>query len=421
MPTPSTPGERVTSDAHGDDRATNETAGAPVAVQPHQPEFAEQAGSWGELIWMFFKLGVVAFGGPVAHIAMMDKEIVEKRRWCDRRHFLDLMAATNLMPGPNSTQMTMHIGYVQRGNLGVWATGWAFILPAASITLALTWAYVELRELPVMDAVFYGIQPVVLAIIVMAMVKLAPRAADDLRTRIVFVVALGLGLFGMNELIVLALGAVAGIALYSTWRWPRGGATGMLLGGTPWLLGVAPSPSPDAETVGQLAWLFFKFGITLFGSGYLLVAYLQTDLVERTGLLTTPQLIEAIVIGEMTPGPLFTVSTAVGYILGGLPGAVVATLAIFLPSFFLAMLLGRIMPAIKRSETATKVLKGLTAAVLGVMLAVAIEIGLRVIIDIPTAVLAAAALATLIWTRVSAIALIPLAGLLGYLWITFVG
>jgi chromate transporter len=272
-----------------------------------------------------------------------------------------------------------------------------------------------------MDAVFYGIQPVVLAIIAVAMVKLAPKAADDLRTRIVFVVALGLGLLAINELIVLALGAIAGIALYSTWRWPRGGATGMLLTTSPWLLGAAPSPSPDAETVGQLAWLFFKFGITLFGSGYLLVAYLQTDLVDRYGLLTTPQLIEAIVIGEMTPGPLFTVSTAVGYILGGFPGAVVSTLAIFVPSFFFAMLLGRIMPAIKRSETAKKVLKGLTAAVLGVMLAVAIEIGLRVIIDIPTAVLAAAALATLIWTRVSAIALVPLAGLLGYLWVTLVG
>ncbi|MEX0952479.1 MAG: chromate efflux transporter, partial [Nitriliruptoraceae bacterium] len=257
-------------------------------MRAHQPEYAERAGSWTELIWAFFRLGVVAFGGPVAHIAMMDKEIVEKRRWVERRHFLDLMAATNLMPGPNSTQMTMHVGYVQRGNLGVWATGWAFILPAASITLALTWAYVEFRELPAMDAVFYGIQPVVLAIIAVAMVKLAPKAADDLRTRIVFVVALGLGLFGINELIVLALGAIAGIALYSVWRWPRSGATGMLLTTSPWLMGAAPSPSPDAETVGQLAWLFFKFGITLFGSGYLLVAYLQTDLVDRYGLLTTP-------------------------------------------------------------------------------------------------------------------------------------
>jgi chromate transporter len=268
-----------------------------------------------------------------------------------------------------------------------------------------------------MDAVFSGIQPVVLAIIAVAMVKLAPKAADDLRTRLIFVVALALGLFGINELIVLALGAVAGIALHSAWRLPRGGAAATLLLSTPWLMGAAPAPSPDPETVRQLAWSFFKFGITLFGSGYLLVAFLQNDLVDRSGLLTTPQLIEAIVIGEMTPGPLFTVSTAIGYILGGFPGAVVATLAIFVPSFFLAMLLGRIMPAVKRSATAAKVLRGLTAAVLGVMLAVAIEIGTRVIVDVPTAVLLLAALATLIWTRVSAIALVPIAGLAGYLWI----
>ena len=189
----------------------------------------------------------------------------------------------------------------------------------------------------------------------------------------------------------------------------------MLLVGSPWLLGVAPSPSPDPETIGQLAWLFLKFGVTLFGSGYLLVAYLQADLVERYGLLSTAQLIEAVVIGEMTPGPLFTTSTAVGYLLGGLPGAVVATLAIFTPSFLLAMLLGRIMPAVKRSATAGKVLRGLTAAVLGVMLAVAVEIGLRVIVDVPTALLAAAALLALLRTRLGAVALIPLGGLAGYL------
>lgn len=402
-----------------DDPPPEDPVPSGTAARPFQPEYAEQAASWRALIGVFLKLGVVAFGGPVAHIAMMDTEVVERRRWVHRRHFLDLMAATNLLPGPNSTQMTMHVGYVQRGNLGVWAAGSAFILPAATITLALTWAYVALRELPVMDAVFYGIQPVVLAIIAVAMVKLAPRAASDLRTRLVFVGALGLGLFGINELLVLAIGAVAGVALYH--QWPRGGARGMLLTTSPWLLGAAPAPSPDPDTVGQLAWLFLKFGVTLFGSGYLLVAYLQTDLVDRTGLLTTPQLLEAIVIGEMTPGPLFTVSTAVGYIVGGFPGAVVATVAIFAPSFLLAMLLGRIMPAVKRSRVAGNVLKGLTAAVLGVMLAVAIEIGLRVVVDLPTAGLAVGALAALIWTRVSAIALIPAAGVVGYLWVTFVG
>lgn len=419
----------------GDQHPSDEAAGAkPDAVKPDgaepdgtvrafQPQYAEVAASWRALLWVFVKLGVVAFGGPVAHIAMMDKEVVERRRWVSRRHFLDLMAATNLLPGPNSTQMTMHIGYVQRGNLGVWVAGSAFMVPAAAITLAVTWAYAELRTLPAMDAVFYGIQPVVLAIIAVAMVRLAPTAADELHTRLVFVGALGLGLLGVNELVVLALGALAGVALLRAWRWPRrgGGASGLLLTTTPWLLGAAPAGTSDPASIGQLAWLFFKFGITLFGSGYLLVAYLQSDLVERYGLLTTSQLLEAIVIGEMTPGPLFTVSTAVGYLLGGVPGAVIATLAIFVPSFFLAMLLGRIMPAVTRSEVASRVLRGLTAAVLGVMLAVAIQIGLRVIVDVPTAAFALLALAALIWTRVSAIALIPIGAVAGYLTVTLVG
>ena len=392
-----------------------------AAAGAHQPAYADAAASWPALLGVFLKLGVVAFGGPVAHIAMMDKEVVERRGWVKRRHFLDLMAATNLLPGPNSTQMTMHIGYVQRGSLGVWAAGSAFILPAATITLALTWAYVELRDVPAMDAVFYGIQPVVLAIIATAMVKLAPKAADDWATRGVFVAALALGLAAVNELVVLGLGAAAGAILFGWQPWRRPGPTasaGLLAPAVPWLADL-PDPQPTSDLVGQLAWLFFKFGVTLFGSGYLLVAYLQTDLVDRHGLLTTSQLIEALVIGEMTPGPLFTVSTAVGYILGGAPGAVVATVAIFFPSFFLAMLLGRFMPAIKRSSTASAVLRGLTAAVLGVMLAVAIEIGLRVVVDAPTAVLAAAALAALIWTRASAIALIPAGALAGYLWVTF--
>ncbi|QBI19598.1 chromate efflux transporter [Egibacter rhizosphaerae] len=418
------PGPGAAPGDSGDDGGDEGAPRAPVRAEgAHQPEYAERTASWPGLLGVFLKLGVVAFGGPVAHIAMMDKEVVERRRWVHRQHFLDVMAATNLLPGPNSTQMTMHIGYVQRGTAGVWAAGSAFILPAALITFALTWLYVELRDLPAMDAVFYGVQPVVIAVIATAMVRLAPTAASEWRTRGVFAGALALGLLGVNELVVLALGALAGVVLYRWRPWqrrPRRGVNGMVITPlAPWLA-TTPTPTAAPDLVWQLAWLFAKFGVTLFGSGYLLVAYLQTDIVDRFGLLTTEQLIEAIVIGEMTPGPLFTVSTAVGYMVGDVPGAVVATVAIFFPSFFLAMLLGRWMPAIKRSEVASAVLKGLTAAVLGVMLAVAVEIGMRVIVDVPTGALALAALAALVWTRVSAILLIPIGGLLGYLWITFV-
>jgi len=398
-------------------------------LRPHQPEYATEAATWPQLIGLFLKLGVVAFGGPVAHIAMMDREVVERRRWVERTHFLDLMAATNLLPGPNSTQMTMHVGYVQKGDRGVLAAGTAFIVPAALITLALSWAWVRFRDLTVMDAVFSGIQPVVLAIIVMAMLTLAPRAADDLRTRSILVGAVIASLVGIDELLVLAVGALLGWLTHRSWRRlrdglrgtrPGGATTALLLAATlPWTLGAAGAAAgaagADPARVWQLWWWFLRFGLTLFGSGYLLVAYLQSALVDRLGLLTTAQLLEAIVIGEMTPGPLFTVSTAIGYLLAGGPGALVATLAIFLPSFPLAMLLGRVMPRLSRSRTARELLRGLAAAVVGVMLAVVWTIGSRVIIDLPGALIAVGAIAALRFTRLGPIALVPVGAMAGWL------
>jgi len=397
--------------------------------RPHQPQYAAEGSSWPQLIGVFAKLGVVAFGGPVAHIAMMDREVVERRGWVDRQHFLDLMAATNLLPGPNSTQMTMHVGYVQKGDRGVLAAGGAFILPAALVTLALSWAWIRFRDLTLVDAAFAGIQPVVLAIIAMAIVGLAPKAADDLRTRVILVGSLTASLVGVDELIVIAAGALLGWLAYRSWRRLRdglrqfgrdvGSSSGSLLllvALAPWTLAAsARTPGSDPERLWLLWWWFLRFGITLFGSGYLLVAYLQSSLVERLGLLSTAQLLEAIVIGEMTPGPLFTVSTAVGYLLAGGPGAVVATVAIFLPSFPLAMLLGRVMPRLSRSRTARHVLRGLGAAVVGVMLAVAFTIATRVIVDIPSALIAVGALAVLRFTRLGPIALVPVGATVGWL------
>ena len=399
------------------------------APLPHQPQYAAEGASWPQLIGLFAKLGVVAFGGPVAHIAMMDREVVERRRWVDRQHFLDLMAATNLLPGPNSTQMTMHVGYVQKGDRGVLAAGGAFIAPAALITLALSWAWVRFRDLALVDAAFAGIQPVVLAIIAMAIVTLAPKAADDARTRVILVAALGASLLGVDELIVIAVGALLGWLTYRSWRRLRTGLRGLRNGaassGTlalllvslaPWTLAASARPDgSDAERLWLLWRWFLRFGVTLFGSGYLLVAYLQSSLVERLGLLSTAQLLEAIVIGEMTPGPLFTVSTALGYLLAGGPGAIVATVAIFLPSFPLAMLLGRIMPRLSRSRVAKHVLRGLGAAVVGVMLAVALTIAARVIVDVTSALIALGALALLRFTRLGPIALVPVGAAVGWL------
>ena len=411
------------------DDVSRSTEGGAARLRPHQPQYAAEAASWRELIGLFTKLGFVAFGGPVAHIAMMDREVVERRRWVDRQHFLDLMAATNLLPGPNSTQMTMHVGYVQKGDRGVLAAGTAFILPAMLVTLALSWAWVRFRDLPVIDAAFSGIQPVVLAIIAMAIVSLAPKAADDVRTRLILLGALGASLVGVDELIVIALGALLGWLTARSWRRLRdglrslrrsappgaGGAVVLVAALAPWTLAAAQPPAADPERLWQLWWWFLRFGVTLFGSGYLLVAYLQTALVDRLGLLTTAQLLEAIVIGEMTPGPLFTVSTAVGYLLAGGAGAVVATVAIFLPSFPLAMLLGRIMPRLSRSTVARQVLRGLGAAVVGVMLAVALTIGQRVVTDISSAAIALGALGLLRFTRLGPIALVPVGAVVGLL------
>jgi chromate transporter len=411
------------------DDVSRSTEGGAARLRPHQPQYAAEAATWRELIGLFTKLGFVAFGGPVAHIAMMDREVVERRRWVDRQHFLDLMAATNLLPGPNSTQMTMHVGYVQKGDRGVLAAGTAFILPAMLVTLALSWAWVRFRDLPVIDAAFSGIQPVVLAIIAMAIVALAPKAADDARTRLILLGALGASLVGVDELIVIALGALLGWLTARSWRRLRdglrslrrsappgaGGAVVLVAALAPWTLAAAQPPAADPERLWQLWWWFLRFGVTLFGSGYLLVAYLQTALVDRLGLLTTAQLLEAIVIGEMTPGPLFTVSTAVGYLLAGGAGAVVATVAIFLPSFPLAMLLGRIMPRLSRSTVARQVLRGLGAAVVGVMLAVALTIGQRVVTDISSAAIALGALGLLRFTRLGPIALVPVGAVVGLL------
>jgi chromate transporter len=392
-------------------------------LRPHQEAYAEQAATLGQLALLFGRLGIVAFGGPLAHIAIMEREVVERRRWIDRRHFLDLIAATNLLPGPNSTQMTMHVGYVQRGDLGVLVAGSAFIAPAALITLVVSWAWVRFRDLALVEAALGGIRPVVLAVIVAAMLSLAPRAASDVATRVILVVALVLALLGVDELIVIALGALAGLGMQHRWRrwwrWrsgmPIGAAlVGAVAIGAPWLSELAArGGGGEGGALAQLWWTFLRFGLTLFGSGYLLVAYLQRGLVERLGVMSGTELLDAIVIGELTPGPLFTVSTAVGYLLEGVPGALIATTAIFLPSFPLAMLLGRIMPRVSRSDTARSVVRGLGAAVVGLMLAVGLQLGLRTITGASSAMLAAAALIVLLRTRIGPIALIPLGALAG--------
>lgn len=356
-------------------------------------------------------IGVVAFGGPAAHVAVMEKEVVTRRRWVNREHFLDLLAATQLLPGPNSTQMTMHIGYVQRGIAGVFVAGLAFIVPAAAITLGVAWAYVTFNELSLVAAMIVGIQPAVLALIAVALVRLAPQAADATGTRIIFAATFAASLAGVNELVVLAAGALVAAVMYSNWRTFRPFAASLF--GLPWLFGATTTTAAEPSRLFEIALLFAKFGVTLFGSGYLLFAYLQRDLVERLELLTNAQLIDAIMIGELTPGPLFTVSTVIGYLLSGVSGAIIATIAIFAPSFLFAIMLGRIMPTVKRSMIARHVLRGLGAAVLGIMLAVLVTVSINVLTTAVSASLAALIFAVMVFTRISALAVLPAAAVLG--------
>jgi chromate transporter len=381
-------------------------SGSPSADPPHQPQYAEESAGVGQLLRFFLWLGVVAFGGPVAHIGLMEREVVERRRWVTREHFLDLIGVTNLLPGPNSTEMTMHVGYVQRGVPGVWAAGAGFIVPAALITLVISWAYVEFGTLPAVLDFLAGLYAVVVALVAAALVKLARQALDHPVTWAVAVTALAAVLLGGNELVVLAGGAIIGLAAFY-----RPGAPTLFV--LPlWLQGVTPD---DPPTLGRLGLLFLRFGATIFGSGYLLIAYLDSVLVDQLGWLDPDQLIASLAIGEITPGPLFTTSTAVGYLVLGVPGAAVATVAMFLPAFLIAMLVGRFMPALERAAWARPVLRGLVAAVVGVMAAVTFQLGQRVMTGWVPAVIGLLALIAILRTRISGLVLIPVGGIVGYL------
>lgn len=304
-----------------------------------------------ELASLFLKLGATAFGGPAAHIAMMEDEVVRRRHWLTREEFLDLLGATNLIPGPNSTEMAIHIGHRRAGWAGLLIAGSCFILPATLIVGLISWAYVRYGSLPQAEGVLYGVKPVVLAIVLQAIWRLARPA---LKTRWLLVLggaAVIFSFMGVNELVILfGTGIVAAVhkALSS-------GKSSRIAGITP---GFLPGISATAATAGAAAaaapfglwpmFLYFaKIGSVLFGSGYVLLVFLRADLVDRLHWLTEEQLLDAIAIGQVTPGPVFTTATFIGYVLSGVPGAFLATAGIFLPSFFFVSISGPLIPPIE--------------------------------------------------------------------------
>jgi chromate transporter len=357
---------------------------------------SEKRTSLAELASLFLRLGTISFGGPAAHIAMMEDEVVRRRQWLSRDDFLDLLGATNLIPGPNSTEMAIHIGHRRAGWPGLLVAGCCFILPATLIVGVISWAYVRFGSLPQAKALLYGVKPVVLAIVLQAVWRLGRSALKTKLLMTLGVANAALSFLGVNELAILS-GTGMMMAIHSLASGKKGASTGFLSGswsGIPIAAATATAgPAVAAATFGlwPLFLFFVKIGSVLFGSGYVLLAFLRADLVDRLHWLTEGQLLEAIAIGQITPGPVFTTATFIGYILSGAPGAILATAGIFLPAFIFVAISGPLVPRLRRSPAAGAFLDGVNAASLALMAVVMIQLIRAAFVDLPTIVIGSAA------------------------------
>lgn len=364
-----------------------------------------------EVAALFLRLGATAFGGPAAHVAIMHDEVVKRRKWFTDQEFLDLVSATNLIPGPNSTELAIHIGYMRAGWLGLIAGGVCFITPAALIVLVLAMAYVQYGSLPQVEWLLYGIKPVVIAIIIQALWSLGRKAIRGWLTALAGAAVIALYFAGVNE-IALLFGAGLAVTIAINIKRLRANMAGALLplGGFP-LLAQAIEPF----SLSLLFFTFLKIGAVMYGSGYVLLAFLRTDLVVRFGWLTDQQLLDAIAIGQVTPGPLFTTATFIGYVLGGTPGALLATLGIFLPSFVFVLISNPFIPRLRKSPWFGALLDGVNAASLGLMAAVTWQIGVGSLVDPLTILTAIAALILLLRYKLNSTWLIAGGALIGLL------
>lgn len=338
---------------------------------------------------LFLKLGFVAFGGPAAHIAMMQEEVVDKREWMTRQHFLDLVGATNLIPGPNSTQMVMHCGLERGGISGLLAAGGSFILPATLLTGILAWIYITYQSLPALEGFLFGIKPAVLAVILGAVYQLGKKALKGWQLGVIGALVAVAALYGVNEVVAILGGGIVGII----WLWATtksDGKTGRFMpialtagNGPKFFTGLAAMVPGVAGgvTLSGLFWAFTKIALVLFGSGYVLIAYMEGELVNRLGWLTSAQLLDAIAIGQFTPGPVLSTATFVGYQISGFWGAIVATIGIFLPSFVLVGLLNPVIPRLRKYPLAGLFLDAVNISALGIMIAVCAELGMAVLGD----------------------------------------
>jgi chromate transporter len=371
-----------------------------------------------EVARLFLKLGVIGFGGPTAHIALMEDEVVRRRRWLTREEFLDFLGATNLIPGPNSTEMAIHVGFARAGWRGLIAGGVGFILPAALVTLALAVAYARYGRLPAAGWLLYGVKPVIIAVVAQAVWGLARRALATPLAAAVALAVVVLSLRGADE-VALLFGAALGLPLVRAVA-TGGGARGLAPGG---LLAVTAASAAPAATGGgaavgsvsltELGLVFLKVGSILFGSGYVLLAFLRPDLVERTGWLSDAALLDAVAVGQLTPGPVLSTATFIGYLVAGTSGALVATVAIFLPSFVFVAMSNPLIPRLRRSSWAGGFLDGANAASVALMAVVTWELAQSAVIDWLTAALAVVAATLLFATRLNSAWLVAGGALVG--------
>jgi chromate transporter len=372
----------------------------------------------GELARLFTRLGATAFGGPAAHIALMRLELVQRRGWLSDQEFVDLVGAANMIPGPNSTEVAIHVGYARAGWRGLLTAGVCFITPSTLMVGVLGWIYVRYGSLPDVRGVLYGVTPVVVAIIAQALWTFGHTTVTSAWLACVGLAALTAAAAGIHELVVLAGGAIAGLVSWIVSSRESRTSTAHRLRAIAWLPALAAAPVAAAAstpvTLTTLFAVFFKTGALLFGSGYVLLAFLRRDLIERLGWLTNQQLLDAVAVAQVTPGPLFTTATFVGYVLAGVPGAALATIAIFLPAFVYVAVSAPWIPRLRRSPLARAILDGVNVGAVAVMAVVSWQIARTAVRDPTTIAILFVAAVVLLRTRVNSVWLILGGGLVGW-------
>ncbi len=404
----------------------SERAGAPALHKTMAESREIREASLGEIALVFLKLGTIAFGGPAAHLAMMEEEFVRRRQWITHAEFLDRLAAANLIPGPSSTEVAIFVGQLKRGWRGLIVAGCCFIIPAAVIVSVIALAYVRFGSLPKAESVLSAIKPAVVAIVIQALGKLGRTGVRTPLLAVIAVLAAGLSLVGVSPVLVLVF---AGLVSAAAWamknRLLGAGAVGLKkVVGLPKVvalpkivagaMAVAAVGAAFPVGLARLFLSFLKVGSVVFGSGYVLLAFLRSEFVERLHWLTEKQLIDAVAVGQFTPGPVFTTGTFIGYVVAGWTGAAVATVGIFLPGFVLVAASGPLIPRLRRSAVAAAALDGVVAGSLALMAVVAMQLGKASIVDRTTLVVFGMSLIALLRFRVNSAWLVAAAAVLGW-------